>query len=59
MNDFYVERYPDCKVVIALTGSLAQIDIFGSDYHKATFCRREEVTSVKADLIYMFRRNRH
>lgn len=56
MNDFYVERYPDIKLVIALTGSLAQIDIFGPDYHKAVFCRRDEVPSVKADLIYSFRR---
>lgn len=60
MNDFYVEIHGDCKLVIALYDGVALIDIFGQDkYHKIIACPREEVTSVKAELIYMYRRNRH
>lgn len=56
-NDFYVERYPDCKLVIALSDGLASVDLFAKDYHQYRMCLRDEVMSVKADLIYMFRRN--
>ena len=56
MNDFYVERYPDYKLVIALSGSSAMIDFFAKDYHTCEMCRRDEVPSVKAELIYAYKR---
>jgi hypothetical protein len=55
-SDFYVEKYPDYKLVIARSGATTMVDFFAKDYHKVVMCHRDEVPSVKSELIYAYLR---